>query len=69
MVANHFGRPLGNKFVGSSMETVTANSVLFVRFVGNAVQERLLRHCLMESGIEYTHLRHLRQYFAAGIDS
>ena len=56
--SQYFRRPPGHEVMACSMETVTAHSVLFIVFIGQGVHERFGRHGLMESCVEYSHLRH-----------
>ena len=51
------------------METITADAVFLVCFVGNPVQEGMFGHRLMESGVKNTDLRNVRQYIRTGIDA
>ena len=43
------------------VETVTANRIFLIQLVGYGVHIRIIRHRLMESRIEHTHLRYARQ--------
>ena len=47
--------------VAGAVETVTADGVVFVELVGDAVQESLAGHRLVEGGVEHGHLRELRE--------
>ena len=45
----------------SSVEAITTYTILFIQFVRNSIHVSIIRHCLMESRIEYTYLRNVRK--------
>ena len=56
--ASGFG---SHKAVAGAVEAVTADSVLFIEGIRNAVEESLARHGLVEGGVEYSDLRERRE--------
>ena len=55
--------------MGCSVETVSSYFVFLVILIGKAVKVCLLRHCLMESGIEYSNHRYVRHKLLACTDT
>ena len=56
--------------VRGAMEAIAAELVVFVIFIGNAVQEGMLRHGLVKCRVKHSHLRHIRpQRTAACLDA
>ena len=51
------------------METVAAHAVFLVCFVRKRVHIGVVRHCLVECGVEHADLRHFRQNLADGFHS
>ena len=56
-LAQNLGGFGSHKAVAGAVETVTADGVLFVEGIGNAVEECLARHGLVEGGVEHGDLR------------
>ena len=52
-LSSYLGSLFGYEAVGGSVETVSSYLVILIVLVGKAVKISLLRHCLMESCIEY----------------
>ena len=50
-----------------AMETITADTILLIEFVGDSVHKGLRRHGLMEGSIKYTHLRQTWHQLLHGI--
>ena len=50
-----------NIAVRSAVEAVATDSILLVQLVRNSVHICLIWHCLVESGIKYSHLRNARK--------
>ena len=59
--AKEFANTLRNITVGSSVETITAYTILLIKFIRNSIHVGMLRHSLVESCIEYTNLRNIGQ--------
>lgn len=55
--------------VARSVEAVTAYAVFLVKFVRQRVHVGVLRHCLVESRIEYSDLRYIGEDLFYGIDT
>jgi hypothetical protein len=51
----------GHEAVASAVETVTADGIVFVELVRDAIEECLARHSLVEGGVEHGHLRECRE--------
>ena len=49
------------------METIAAYTIFLIQLVGDGIHISLSRHCLVEGGIEDTHLRQARHQFLHGI--
>ena len=64
-----FAYALRNITVRSSVETITAHTILLVQFVRDSIQICMLRHSLVECSIEYTDLRNIRQNSCNGVNS
>ena len=70
ILAQQLGGPQGHIAVGGAVEAVAAQLVVLIVLVGDAVQIGMLRHGLVESGVEHSHLRHVvAQHLAAGLDA
>ena len=61
VLAQNLGGFGGHEAVAGAVETVTADGVVFVELVWDAVEEGLARHGLVEGGVEYGHLRERRE--------
>ena len=55
--SQELGRMFGYEAVACPVESVAAYRVFLIVFIGKAVEISLLRHGLMESGIEYSYHR------------
>ena len=55
--------------MGCSVEAVSSYFVLLIVLVRKTVKISLLRHCLMESGIEYSYHRYVRHKLLASADT
>ena len=56
LLAQDLGGFGGHEAVAGAVETVTADGVVFVELVWDAVEESLARHGLVEGGVEHGHL-------------
>ena len=61
LFAENLGGFAGHETVACAVGAVAADLVFFVELVGDAVEESLARHCLVESGIEHGDLRKSRE--------
>ena len=61
VLAQDLGGFCSHEAVAGAVETVTADGVVLVELVGDAIQESLAGHGLVEGGVEHSHLRELRE--------
>ena len=55
--------------MGCAVETITADTVFLIQLVRNGIHVRIIGHGLVESRIEYTHLRDAGQQLADSLDT
>ena len=67
--AEHFSGSVRNEEVARSVEAVSADSVFFVVFVVYRIHISVVRHRVMESGVESSRHESIREKFLAGPDS
>gem|GEM_PF-6031343 len=69
MFVHELADPLRDVAVRGAVETVAADAVFLVGFVGEAVEEGVLGHGLVEGGVEDADLGHAGHEFGAGVDT
>ena len=65
--AQELAHTLRHVTVGGAVEAVTANAVLLVQLVGHGIHVGIVRHSLVESGVEHAHLGHVGQDSRDGV--
>ena len=69
VLAHHFSSSLSYITVGSAVETITAQTVFYIHFVGQTIKECSFRHGLVERSIKYCNLRNFRHKFHTSVDT
>ena len=69
VTAQDLAYALANVAVAGAVEAVSAHAVFLVETIGQWVDVRLGRHCLVECGVEDAYLGHVGQYGFNGFDA